>query len=458
MFGVHAEVLMPGVPQARDEQRRAHDHGQRQRHLQTREQIEQPRGPLGAGVPGAERETVRESDRRSHAEQERGRCAECDGENEQASVERRRERCGGRQKELTHHGAANSHDCQRRHARADREPPGLEHHLAQQSDAARAERGLDEELASSPEAADEEQAGHVAAREQEHEDGDARHQDFDSRLQGCTRSARRTQIGKNDRSRSTRQALRRGLICRRCMVAGAGATDAGPEPRNRLEGEEHLTLPLWSVAKADAWLERQPDVDRRSVDSRKAARCHGDDGVSVHAKPEWLAQHVRSSSKRLLPESIADHRRVLARRIRYRRPRSDQRLNAEHGKVLGRVGDGLDASCVLPASERQLLGKVGGACVDFVVQCGQRFVRRIAHAVGSRPTRPAEIDPRNPIGVGDVRRDTQQQAVEDVDHDHRRSNPDRQDRDGAQREDRRRCEPPECLPNVCRNESQPQPP
>ena len=32
--------------------------------------------------------------------------------------------------------------------------------------------------------------------------------------------------------------LRRGLICRRRMVAGAGATDAGPEPRNRLEGEE----------------------------------------------------------------------------------------------------------------------------------------------------------------------------------------------------------------------------
>ena len=237
------------------------------------------------------------------------------------------------------------------------------------------------------------------------------------------------------------------------MTAGTGATDARPEPHNRLEGEEHLSLPLRSVARADARLERQPDVDRLGVDSRKAAWRHGDDGVGVHAQPERLAQNVRSSSKRLLPESIADHRRVLARWIRCRRPRPDQRLNAEQGKVLGRVGDGLDASCVLPASERQLLGKVGGACVDFVVQRGQRFVRRIAHAVGSRPTRPAEIDPRNPIGVGDVRRDTQQQAVEDVDHDHCRSNPDRQDRDGAQREDRRRRQPPECLPNVCRNES-----
>ena len=111
------------------------------------------------------------------------------------------------------------------------------------------------------------------------------------------------------------------------------------------------------VAKRTRWLERQPDVYRLGVDARKAARRHGDDGVSVHAEPERLAQHVRCPAERLLPQPIADHCRVLARRIRCRRPGSDQRLNAEHGKVLGRVGDGLDASCVLPASERQLLGK-----------------------------------------------------------------------------------------------------
>ena len=165
MFGVHAEVLMPGVPQARDEQRRAHDHGQRQRHLQAREQIEQPRGSLDARVPWTERETAGQADRRSQAEDERGGRAERDRDHEQTPVERRGKRGRRWQKELPHHRSANSHDCQRRHARTDREPRGLEHHLAQEPAASCAERGLDEELASSPEAADEEQAGHVAARD-----------------------------------------------------------------------------------------------------------------------------------------------------------------------------------------------------------------------------------------------------------------------------------------------------
>ena len=37
---VHPEILVAGVPQARDEQRRPHDHGQRESDLKAREHVE----------------------------------------------------------------------------------------------------------------------------------------------------------------------------------------------------------------------------------------------------------------------------------------------------------------------------------------------------------------------------------------------------------------------------------
>ena len=83
-----------------------------------------------------------------------------------------------------------------------------------------------------------------------------------------------------------------------------------------------------------------------------------------------------------------------------------------------------------------------------VVGAGEGLERRVAGSVHVRAPGAADIDPRHPVRIGHVRRRAQQQPVEHVDHDHRRSNPDREDERRAEREEWSRSEPPQPLTNV----------
>ena len=442
--GIEAGINRAQRERGADEQRRSDEQDERQRDFddnEDRSRLVLPEaGPRSAGALLERRREIgaRGVERGDQAEDDAGGERDANRERQYAHVHRHERavaadaRQSGR---VDRQERADARDAENHseHAAGEREDDALGQELTHDASPARANRSANRDFAAAPGRSHQQQVRHVRARDQQHEPDRAREHE-----------QRRPHVADEhvlDALHAERLVLTDGVRKSRAEFVGRGL-----EPRVRLldrdarlqarRGPEIVSL----IGRVPIELERDPDLRRRpappvfDVEGRAEDADHG---IRLVAERDRASHDGRIAAEPPRPQAVAEHGNGAAPRtillLRKRAPPKDGRTeqpeelgaDASAAKLLDAVAAGVIEHVVV---ERR------GLLDDARLLAPMRELRGGRGGAGSLRRRVHEE--HHAIRLGRRQR-LQQHRVQDREDGRVRADPERQRRDGGERERRR---------------------
>ncbi len=378
VLGGDAQRHAAHVHQAFHEQAGRHEQGHRQRDLGRREEPPEARGRARAGrlarlrLDRGDEIRPRALPRREQAEEESRAEGDDRGEDEHPPVHGELDRArgfGGENGANALKRPARHHEA--RGAAGQGQQAGFEQELPHELPAARADGEPHGDFGLPGGRAGEEQVGHVGARDEQHERGDAEQQR--ERRDGLRVDLALAVRTGRDEDRLCAEALHR-LIAHPGLEAGLDVVEDRVvrhvdrrarllERRARLQPREEIgpvgapvlepaRRAVQRVAQRDRDIREGARPERHAVEAR---RRHADDRQRLAVDGERLADDTRIAGEVRLPVGVADHGDGrLARRAVVGRPEepSERRVEAEHREVA--AGDELRLAVDRLAVDREV--------------------------------------------------------------------------------------------------------